>query len=158
MDMLLRSLSMSKGQTYDSPTKRPTQKYDSLLSRSGSADSQPSNSTTSQSRKRNPNLLEQIPTIKRKLSTNIFLLVPLIFTVSLLGGTIFYRVHHGWELSTSFYYSSQVLAGDPFSSFVHLMIRTFASLFTRLFRTYDRDRSVWNRISFSMNCKDNAVD
>lgn len=47
-----------------------------------------------------------------KIQTNIFLLVPLIFFVSLLLGTIFYKVHHKWELSTSFYYSAQVLAGS----------------------------------------------
>lgn len=49
--------------------------------------------------------------ISKGLSTNILLLMPFIFIVSLLFGTIFYKVHHGWELSTAFYFSAQVLAG-----------------------------------------------
>ena len=50
--------------------------------------------------------------IKRGFSSNIFVLVPVIFTVSLFFGTVFYRLHHGWELSTAFYFSAQVLAGQ----------------------------------------------
>lgn len=44
--------------------------------------------------------------------SNIFYVVPIIFSASLLLGTIFYRIHHGWQLSTAFYFSAQVLAGD----------------------------------------------
>lgn len=72
----------------------------------------------------------------RKIRINIFLLVPLIFVVSLLFGTMFYRIHHGWELSTSFYYSAQVLAGcmydmpsesDPVSTSFTLIFFLFGS-------------------------------
>lgn len=49
---------------------------------------------------------------KKGFSSNIFVLVPLIFSGSLLLGTFFYKMHHGWELSTAFYFSAQVLAGD----------------------------------------------
>jgi phosphate/sulfate permease len=71
-----------------------------------------------------------------KIQTNIFLLVPSVFIVSLLLGTIFYKVHHKWELSTSFYYSAQVLAGcmydmptelDPVSNYFSLLYFLFGT-------------------------------
>ena len=103
--MLLRSLSMRGSGSH---------KYENIPS------GQPEEAQAASSFRRGRNIKEDIksalfdklPTIERRFLTNIFLLVPLIFSVSLLLGTIFYRVHHGWELSTSFYYSSQVLAGE----------------------------------------------
>lgn len=50
--------------------------------------------------------------VGKGLSSNIFILVPLIFSTSLLLGTLFYKMHHGWQLSTAFYFSAQVLAGS----------------------------------------------
>ena len=92
---------------------RRANKYDHISGRSD--EETPLNSTTR--RGHNPKddpkltLMDRIPKIEKQLYTDIFLLVPVIFIVSLLFGTIFYRLHHGWELSTSFYFSAQVLAG-----------------------------------------------
>jgi hypothetical protein len=57
--------------------------------------------------------------VGKGLYSNIFLLVPFIFSGSLLLGTLFYKMHHGWQLSTAFYFSAQVLAGN----FIFLGIR-----------------------------------
>lgn len=100
--MLLRSVSI-----------RGANKYDHVLN--GPDEDEHQSSTAHKSHDPNANtkssILDRIPEIENKLYTNIFILVPVIFIVSLLFGTLFYRVHHGWELSTSFYFSSQVLAG-----------------------------------------------
>jgi hypothetical protein len=55
---------------------------------------------------------ERSHTVGKGFSSNIFILVPLIFFASLLFGTAFYKMHHGWQLSTAFYFSAQVLAGN----------------------------------------------
>ena len=87
--MLLRSLSIRKGFT-ECPTR--------------------SDVPSVQKRHHGGSRLEVID--NRGYWSNIFIIVPIIFTVSLLLGTIFYRIHHGWQLSTAFYFSAQVLAGD----------------------------------------------
>ena len=100
--MLLRSVSI-----------REANKYDHVLNDSDEDEPLNSSSYKNHDPKGNTKLSirDRIPEIEKKLYTNIFILVPVIFVVSLLFGTLFYRVHHGWELSTSFYFSSQVLAG-----------------------------------------------
>ena len=95
--MLLRSLSIRKGFT-ECPTR--------------------SDVPLVQKRHHGSSRLEVIE--KRGYWSNIFIIVPIIFTVSLLLGTIFYRIHHGWQLSTAFYFSAQVLAGDQMGNQIYL--------------------------------------
>jgi hypothetical protein len=44
--------------------------------------------------------------------TNIYILVPFVFIASAIFGTLFYSIHHGWDVSMSFFYSTQVLLGN----------------------------------------------
>lgn len=48
------------------------------------------------------------------MATNVYFLMGLAFVASLLVGILFYSVSHDWELSTSFYFASQVLLGNMY--------------------------------------------
>ena len=50
-------------------------------------------------------------TPKKNIFSNLFLVVPLVFLSSTAVGVTYYSISHSWELSTSLFYTIQVLLG-----------------------------------------------
>jgi hypothetical protein len=89
---------------------------------------------------------DENPTLKKSLSfesgwvwlnpssplwTNISFATFCMFIVSLTFGVCFYSVFHGWDVSTAFYYSSQVLLGNMYN--IPLELDIYSEAFTMIF-------------------------
>jgi hypothetical protein len=107
--MLMRSLSTRQG--YVKVADQPDHLYSEINEDSGNL-SQPVEIDRTSQKRDQISPAERSHAVGKGFSSNIFILVPLIFSASLLFGTLFYKMHHGWQLSTAFYFSAQVLAGN----------------------------------------------
>lgn len=63
--------------------------------------------------------------------TNIYFVVFATFFLSICFGIIFYSNWHDWQISTSFYYSSQVLLGNMYG--IPVEMDSFSQVFTMIF-------------------------
>ena len=64
-------------------------------------------------------------------ATNIHVIMFVTFAVSISIGCAFYSLFHGWEVSTAFYYSSQVLLGNMYN--IPEELDSYSEAFTMIF-------------------------
>ena len=62
----------------------------------------------------NNKFMNSFKRLNDKYTTNIYFVVSITFTLSIIIGIIFYSYYHEWELSTSFYFASQALLGNMY--------------------------------------------
>ena len=72
------------------------------------------NTTIKQSKPSNNKFMNSFKRLNDKYTTNIYFVVSITFTLSIIIGIIFYSYYHEWELSTSFYFASQALLGNMY--------------------------------------------
>ena len=65
----------------------------------------------------NNKFMNSFKRLNDKYTTNIYFVVSITFTLSIIIGIIFYSYYHEWELSTSFYFASQALLGNMYGMY-----------------------------------------